>query len=884
MKKKNGLRHISFIIVGILMFAGCAKEMSPEGGPRDVSPPKIKTSKPKNGATNYKKGSITLTFDEYIQLENAAQNLIVSPPLAEKPRVRTNGKKAKVRFDASQLKDSTTYSFVFNKMVKDLNEGNVLPTIRMVFSTGDSIDNMRVRGMVIDSRTMKPCEDVYVSLYDDMHDSAPKRSIPMYLTKTDKEGRFDICNAKKGTYKIYALKDANNNLKFDQPKELIAFVDTAITPNMIVKTSHDTLKAGSELHDTLRGRHLEHETVQGSTHNGKRAKHKSHHHDSSDQHTVKHDTVITRVDTSFTTDSIVLYMFEETKKQQHVNDVKRERKEKIVIIFNRPLIDEKAGVHLLYAGKDSSLFIEERNTNNDSLTIWLTDTALRKNDSILIRLSYIDIDSMNNPYVREDTLTPRYEHKKDPLRGKLKCQVVFPVKQNASLDTRRGLFVEVNEHVKQLHAEKFHLYETRDTLSLLNCLGGYFKLDSAGNEVADTMRDMRITRQLPDTSTFDQDITETKIGRNKFMLKCKRSVVEYPVSIEANGKEEHEWMVRENDATSNTVYCWITKPEAFGEGKMTILVKCNGKTIDTIYHKPKRTRQAILSQVLPVFVTKRQQEELLLDERLAVVTKNPIDSVDTAKISLVAPKDTSRTNLIFKYEREAGRPRTLFLSSKKQKAKTYILTIKEGAIVDIYGNKSEKTTMKTSTQKPQNNPVRIEKTPIEVTQDSLSPRKYKVLYPWEEKKTYVLTIGKGAFLTMLGLENDSSQVQFSIPSKDSYGKLIVKIGASHDSTLVLQVLDRDGKETIAEEAFTGDNEITFDKLSPSDYRLKIIYDANRNKKWDTGDLLRKIQPEKTSYMMDQVKVKANWENKIEWLLDGKAKEEIEPGKQAEGNK
>ena len=82
-----------FIFLAWLAFAwSCAQQGSPTGGPRDETPPRVLESIPSNYSTQFTAKKIMITFDEFIVLENVNQELIVSPPMEEKPEVKLKKK------------------------------------------------------------------------------------------------------------------------------------------------------------------------------------------------------------------------------------------------------------------------------------------------------------------------------------------------------------------------------------------------------------------------------------------------------------------------------------------------------------------------------------------------------------------------------------------------------------------------------------------------------------------------------------------------------------------------------------------------------------------------------------------------------------------------
>ena len=227
------MKHILFAI-GVMLTAflaqRCANAVAPTGGPKDETPPKVVATVPENQSVNFIGKKIELTFDEYITLENANQNVMISPPLSEKPDIKLKNKTVIIKFKET-LAANTTYTINFGAAIKDLHEGNQLKDYVYSFSTGDHIDTLCIAGTVLYAEDKKPVEGAYVSLYAadrDNLDSLPMTTVPNYLTKTDKEGKFSLNGLADKKYLVFALKDANANLYFDLPNEEVAFLDTLV--------------------------------------------------------------------------------------------------------------------------------------------------------------------------------------------------------------------------------------------------------------------------------------------------------------------------------------------------------------------------------------------------------------------------------------------------------------------------------------------------------------------------------------------------------------------------------------------------------------------------------------------------------------------------------
>lgn len=221
-------------IIGLISLIGlllsCAQQVSPSGGAKDTTPPKIKASSPENFSLNFDGNVIELKFDEFVKLNNIKQQLIVSPSVDSDLNPKLTGKKITLNLGDS-LKQNTTYLINFGDGIVDWNEGNVLDSNLFVFSTGNYLDSLSINGVVKEAFTNNNAEGIIVMLYDTDYDSIPYKEIPTYFSKTDKNGKFKIDYLKPGTYKIIALKESNNNYLYDNAEEFIGFTENVILPD-----------------------------------------------------------------------------------------------------------------------------------------------------------------------------------------------------------------------------------------------------------------------------------------------------------------------------------------------------------------------------------------------------------------------------------------------------------------------------------------------------------------------------------------------------------------------------------------------------------------------------------------------------------------------------
>jgi uncharacterized protein (DUF2141 family) len=224
-------KHISklaYALICMLIYS-CAQVVAPNGGKKDITPPKVVKYVPDSASLNVEPKSIAINFDEFIQLKDLNGQLIISPPLENTPDIKVRNKTLSIEFDKNEvLKPNTTYAINFGNAVQDIHENNAIDNFRYIFSTGSFIDSLTVKGKVQNAFDHKADKGILVMLYTDFNDSVIYKKKPDYFAKTKEDGSFQIDNVHKGTYKLMVLKDANANYKYDTETESIGFIDSLI--------------------------------------------------------------------------------------------------------------------------------------------------------------------------------------------------------------------------------------------------------------------------------------------------------------------------------------------------------------------------------------------------------------------------------------------------------------------------------------------------------------------------------------------------------------------------------------------------------------------------------------------------------------------------------
>lgn len=229
---------LSFIF--LISSFSCARKGRPDGGPIDITPPVLLLSTPDTFSTNIDTNlkKIELYFDEYVTLKDYMKNIIISPPVDPAPLFMPSGsasKKVSVEF-SGELQPETTYTINFGQSIQDHNEGNPLSYFAYIFSTGDYIDSLQIKGSVNNLGEKKLPENVIAALYridENYSDSLIFTQKPYYVAKIDSANRFSLDYLRPGSYRLIAFNDEVPNTRLDPMREKFAFYP-------------DTIKAGSE--------------------------------------------------------------------------------------------------------------------------------------------------------------------------------------------------------------------------------------------------------------------------------------------------------------------------------------------------------------------------------------------------------------------------------------------------------------------------------------------------------------------------------------------------------------------------------------------------------------------------------------------------------------
>lgn len=127
----------------------------------------------------------------------------------------------------------------------------------------------------------------------------------------------------------------------------------------------------------------------------------------------------------------------------------------------------------------------------------------------------------------------------------------------------------------------------------------------------------------------------------------------------------------------------------------------------------------------------------------------------------------------------------------------------------------------------------------------------------EERQTYKGLLLPGALTDFFGRENDSIPFQVKTKVNSEYGTLQLTLQNVNRFPILVQLVDE--QYAVEAEAYLEENQpIYFDEIRPKKYYLRLIYDDNKNRKWDSGNFLERRAPEKIIYYPSRIDIRANW--------------------------
>lgn len=568
------MRKIVYCVAAVLFMAGCANRgIGPQGGPKDSIPPVPLRSVPEMGALNFKDKRIEVTFDEYIQLNNIAGNLLMSPPQQNAPDVRARGKRLIINFQDS-LRDSTTYTIDFGDAVCDFREKVPLHGFSFYFSTGDEIDTLEYSGYVYEAASLNPMHGILVGIHRDLSDSALTSQPFSRIAKTDSAGFFRIGNIHAGKYRLYAIDDFSRDNRLT-PGEALAFADSAVSiqPSALSLQPSDSDAIAVEAVAAPQGR---------------------------------------------------LFLFKEAQEKLYLQRTLRDEQHRVTLIFSaspdsvpswrvmRPSETDTAKNDSAWT--DPTPFIHTAySARRDTVTLWLTDSAAIGQDSLFFEARYRRTDSVFDLEWYTDTLraiwrAPRLSAKAKEQQERKSRNRRLTLKSNArkGFELYDTLALSCTTPLRTIEVDSIHLFHHVDTvftpvpftilpydtlpmklrLQAELKAGETYELRLDSGALCDVYGVSHIAGTFPLTIKTPEDYSTLRVKLNPFVANARIQVL-----------DSKDQVVRELPAEEEGAFFEYLKPDAYymrlyldenGDGKWTTGAWEGKRQPEPIYYFPEK--------------------------------------------------------------------------------------------------------------------------------------------------------------------------------------------------------------------------------------------------------------------------------------------------------
>ncbi|HEY0771241.1 MAG TPA: Ig-like domain-containing protein [Sphingobacteriaceae bacterium] len=136
-------------------------------------------------------------------------------------------------------------------------------------------------------------------------------------------------------------------------------------------------------------------------------------------------------------------------------------------------------------------------------------------------------------------------------------------------------------------------------------------------------------------------------------------------------------------------------------------------------------------------------------------------------------------------------------------------------------------------------------------------RDIMVKFPWRTKRNYIINLAEGAITDIYGAKSKPSTINMTLDELENYGNVTLKIKIPDSSSYLVEML-RDEK-VIKTEKVPETGKVDFLNFPTGKYRFRIIYDSNKNGKWDTGNVRERRQPELIWEYDKDITLRPNWD-------------------------
>ena len=248
-----GSGRFPFMVIALFVLTGisCAKQGYPPGGPADDIPPELVRTIPAANTINVSTSEpLVFEFSEPMDEKSVEENLFIVPIPSTWPEFEWSSRSRILVLKPNQpLRDNTTYVITIGAKARDLRRNGLEDSIMLSFSTGDVIEDKRIKGKAIPydylngkGEKVSEIDIVAYRLNNKSSEPDPGNDVPDYFTQTGQDGSYEILGLASSLYRIFAIGDKDKDGFYTEGYDLIG-----VMPHDVSLSESDSIQYAPEI-------------------------------------------------------------------------------------------------------------------------------------------------------------------------------------------------------------------------------------------------------------------------------------------------------------------------------------------------------------------------------------------------------------------------------------------------------------------------------------------------------------------------------------------------------------------------------------------------------------------------------------------------------------
>lgn len=330
------------------------------------------------------------------------------------------------------------------------------------------------------------------------------------------------------------------------------------------------------------------------------------------------------------------------------------------------------------------------------------------------------------------------------------------------------------------------------------------------------------------------------------------------------------------DANSNYLFNPESEEMAFHPFKIDLNADNPAATIDLYLFKEEQKRQFIKKKIFEIPGKATYVLNAKMNEQDREKVSNQLST--SALLSVWKSEDTLLVYYPFNYDKEIYLPlpngiidtsKFLFKEKELEQFKNNPLIIRASVpvIADLTSYLKLQSALPIEKIDLEKIQLIKDSIPVDVQWNKISSNELLSNYSFlkDAKNNYTLILSAGAIQSVYGQVNKTDTLKFSSQKYEYYGVLLINLSTVYENYILQLVNDRG--IVVNEYLRSGNQEFKIEYVKPGNYSMRLVIDENHNNKWDTGDYLKKTQPERMINYLDAIQVRSNWDVEIVWKIN-----------------